>query len=539
MMDLLIIYEDGRRERMQHAVPFVLGRGIECEARIPHWRVARRHLRVTKSIDGYQVEDLGSLYGARVNGRKFSLHSPLMESDEFVVGPCLIRLFPAARTTNSSCRDIVPEVCAPEITVLAQHSKISSKDFRDIRRELHAGLLKAFDLRRNDIAALSEQALREQATQCVSLLLDDHLNPLVGAQRLELIDLVVDEAIGLGVLEPMLADPLITEIMVNRFDEIFIERSGRIEPSHAQFSGEQAVRGVIERIVFPLGRRLDDAAPMVDARLRDGSRINAVIPPVALRGASMTIRKFTNKGINLEGLVKNKTLSVELAQFLSLCVRQKMNILVSGGTGSGKTTLLNVLASCVPTDQRIVTIEDSAELQINHPHVMALEARPENAEGRGAISLRALVRNALRMRPDRIVVGEVRGPEAIDMLAAMNTGHEGSLTTLHANTPRDALSRLETMILSANAGLPLNAIREQIGSAVHLIVQQARLPDGRRMIHDVAEVVGVESGCIQLQTLVAFDRKRGLATPQGLIPQCFEHWDYEIDSSLLHWFACA
>jgi pilus assembly protein CpaF len=539
MMDLLIIYEDGRRERMQHAVPFVLGRGIECEARVPHWRVARRHLRVTKSIDGYQVEDLGSLYGTRVNGRKFSLHSPVIESDEFVVGPCLIRLFPAARTTNHSCRDIVPEVCAPDLTVPEEHSPISSKDFRDIRRELHAGLLKAFDLRRNDIAALSEKALREQATQCVSSLLEDHLNPLMGSQRLELIDVVVDEAIGLGVLEPMLADPLITEIMVNRFDEIFIERGGRIEPSHAQFSGEQAVRGVIERIVFPLGRRIDDAAPMVDARLRDGSRINAVIPPVAMRGASMTIRKFTNKGIDLEGLVKNKTLSGELAQFLSLCVRQKMNILVSGGTGSGKTTLLNVLASCVPTDQRIVTIEDSAELQINHPHVMALEARPENAEGRGAISLRALVRNALRMRPDRIVVGEVRGPEAIDMLAAMNTGHEGSLTTLHANTPRDALARLETMILSANAGLPLNAIREQIGSAVHLIVQQARLPDGRRMIHDVAEVVGVESGCIQMQTLVAFDRNHGLAIPQGLIPQCFEQWGSEVDSRLLHWFACA
>lgn len=538
MMDLLIIYEDGRRERMQHTVPFVLGRGIECEARVPHWRVARRHLRVTKSIDGYQVEDLGSLYGTRVNGRKFSLHSPVIESDEFVVGPCLIRLFPSARTITNACRDIVQEVCAPVDTVHAQHPSLANNDFRDMRRELHAGLLKAFDLRRNDIAALSENALREQATKCVSLLLDDHLNPLVCSQRLELIDLVVDEAIGLGVLEPMLADPLITEIMVNRFDEIFIERGGRIEPSHAQFSGEQAVRGVIERIVFPLGRRLDDAAPMVDARLHDGSRINAVIPPVALRGASMTIRKFTNKGIDLEGLVKNKNLCIELAQFLSLCVRQKMNILVSGGTGSGKTTLLNVLASCVPTDQRIVTIEDSAELQINHPHVMALEARPENAEGRGAISLRALVRNALRMRPDRIIVGEVRGPEAIDMLAAMNTGHEGSLTTLHANTPRDALSRLETMILSANAGLPLIAIREQIGSAIHLIVQQARLPDGRRMIHDVAEVVGLESGCIQMQTLVAFDRKRGLAIPQGLVPQCFEHWGSEVDSTLLHWFAC-
>lgn len=539
MMDLLIVYEDGRRERMQHAVPFVLGRGIECEARVSHWRVARRHLRVTKSIDGYQVEDLGSLYGTRVNGRKFTLHSPVMESDEFVVGPCLIRLFPSTRASNQPCRDIVQEICVPDLTVAEQGSPISGKDFRDMRRELHAGLLKAFDLRRNDIAALSEHALREQATQCVSSLLDDHINPLVGSQRLELIDLVVDEAIGLGVLEPMLADPLITEIMVNRFDEIFIERCGRIEPSHAQFSGEQAVRGVIERIVFPLGRRLDDAAPMVDARLRDGSRINAVIPPVAMRGASMTIRKFTNKGIELGGLVKNKTLSVELAQFLRLCVRQKMNILVSGGTGSGKTTLLNVLASCVPVDQRIVTIEDSAELQIHHPHVMALEARPENAEGRGAISLRALVRNALRMRPDRIVVGEVRGPEAIDMLAAMNTGHEGSLTTLHANTPRDALSRLETMILSANAGLPLNAIREQMGSAIHLIIQQARLPDGRRIIHDVAEIVGVESGCIQMQTVVTFDRQCGLAIPQGLIPQCFEQWGSEVDSNLMHWFATA
>lgn len=537
MMDLLIVYEDGRRERMRHAVPFTLGRGIECEARVPHWRVARRHLRITKVIDGYQVEDLGSLYGTRVNGRKFSLHAPVVESDEFVVGPCLIRLFPAACEKKASPGDVAIEALESQ-TLKHEPIPISpSITFREMRRELHAGLIKAFDLRRNDIATLSEKSLREQAIQCVSALLDDHVNVLIGDQRKELIDLVVDEAIGLGVLEPMLADPFITEIMVNRYDEIFIERQGRIEPSQAQFSGEQAVRGVIERIVFPLGRRLDDASPTVDARLRDGSRINAVIPPIAIRGASMTIRKFTNKGIDFDGLVNNKTLSEELAQFLKLCVRQRMNILVSGGTGSGKTTLLNVLASCVPPGQRIVTIEDSAELQINHPHVMALEARPENAEGRGAVNLRALVKNALRMRPDRIVVGEVRGPEAIDMLAAMNTGHEGSLTTLHANTPRDALSRLETMILSAHAGLPLNAIREQMGSAINLIVQQARLPDGRRVIHDVAEIVGVESGCIQMQTLVAFDRQSGLATPLALMPQCFEHWGAEVDSLLLHWFA--
>lgn len=537
MMDLLIVYEDGRRERMRHAVPFTLGRGIECEARVPHWRVARRHLRITKVIDGYQVEDLGSLYGTRVNGRKFSLHAPVVESDEFVVGPCLIRLFPAACEKKASPGDVAIEALESQ-TLKHEPIPISpSIAFREMRRELHAGLIKAFDLRRNDIATLSEKSLREQAIQCVSALLDDHVNVLIGDQRKELIDLVVDEAIGLGVLEPMLADPFITEIMVNRYDEIFIERQGRIEPSQAQFSGEQAVRGVIERIVFPLGRRLDDASPTVDARLHDGSRINAVIPPIAIRGASMTIRKFTNKGIDFDGLVNNKTLSEELAQFLKLCVRQRMNILVSGGTGSGKTTLLNVLASCVPPGQRIVTIEDSAELQINHPHVMALEARPENAEGRGAVNLRALVKNALRMRPDRIVVGEVRGPEAIDMLAAMNTGHEGSLTTLHANTPRDALSRLETMILSAHAGLPLNAIREQMGSAINLIVQQARLPDGRRVIHDVAEIVGVESGCIQMQTLVAFDRQSGLATPLALMPQCFEHWGAEVDSLLLHWFA--
>jgi len=537
MMDLLIVYEDGRRERMQQTVPFTLGRGIECEARVAHWRVARRHLRVTKGHEGYQVEDLGSLYGTRVNGKKFTLHVPLVESDEFIVGPCLIRLFPKSRTAHIDVRDSCVNHDKSNILTKEKHDTLSSAAFREIRRELHAGLIKAFDLRRNDIAALSESALREQAVACVTSLLEDHAMSLLDPQREELIELVVDEAIGLGVLETMLADSEITEIMVNRYDEIFIERHGRLEHSQYQFSGEQAVRGVIERIVFPLGRRLDDAAPMVDARLRDGSRINAVIPPIAIHGASMTIRKFTNKGIDLAGLVTNGTLTEELAHFLNLCVRQRLNILVSGGTGSGKTTLLNVLANCVPNDQRIVTIEDSAELQINHPHVMALEARPENAEGRGSVTLRGLVRNALRMRPDRIVVGEVRGPEAIDMLAAMNTGHEGSLTTLHANTPRDALSRLETMILSANGGLPLSAVREQMSSAIQLIVQQARLPDGRRIVHEVSEIVGMESGCIQMQSLVRFDHFAGRAQPLALIPQCFERWRTQVDPSMLQWFA--
>lgn len=536
MMDLLIVYEDGRRERMQQTIPFTLGRSTECEARVSHWRVAKRHLRVTRGGHGLQVEDLGSLYGSRVNGRRFSIHSPVSESDEFVVGPCLIRFFPSTLSQGQSVHDTDHEINRLQFNQVERDPDPSNIAYRDLRRELHAGLIKAFDLRRNDIASLSESALRDQAIKCVTSLLEDHASVLTDEQREALLELVVDEAVGLGVLESMLADPQITEIMVNRFDEIFIERNGRIEPSACQFSGEQAVRGVIERIVFPLGRRLDDAAPMVDARLRDGSRINAVIPPVAIRGASMTIRKFTNKGIDLQGLVSNGTLSSELAQFLKLCVHQRLNILVSGGTGSGKTTLLNVLANCVPTDQRIVTIEDSAELHINHPHVMSLESRPENAEGRGAVTLRALVRNALRMRPDRIIVGEVRGAEALDMLAAMNTGHEGSLTTLHANTPRDALSRLETMILSANAGLPLSAIREQINSAVHLVVQQARLPDGRRVVHDIAEIVGLESGCIQMQLIACFDRKSGRTEPRGLVPHCFEFWGDAIDKRLFSWF---
>lgn len=535
MMDLLIVYEDGRKERVQQAVPFTLGRGVECEVRLAHWRVARRHMRVTRGVDGYQVDDLGSLSGTRVNGRKLVRHAPILDSDEFVVGPCLIRLLPAQapqeQRNNQDSADV-------DIEARSHHTPaaISSDASRDLRRELHAGLIKAFDLRRNDVATLSEQALREQAMQCVGILLDDHANALTSSQRQEIVDLVVDEAIGLGVLESLLADATITEIMVNRFDEIFIEREGKIQRSHCQFSGEQAVRGVIERIVFPLGRRLDDAAPMVDARLKDGSRINAVIPPISIRGASMTIRKFTKKGIVLRGLVMNGTLSQQLAAFLQLAIKRRLNILVSGGTGSGKTTLLNVLANCVDADQRIVTIEDSAELHINHQHVVSLEARPENAEGRGAVTVRGLVRNALRMRPDRIVVGEVRGAEALDMLAAMNTGHEGSLTTLHANTPRDALSRLETMILSANAGLPLCAIREQMSAAINLVVQQVRLPDGRRVVHDVAEIVGLESGCIQMQTLVRFDAQAGVGIPCGIVPQCFEDWGSNVEPEMLRWF---
>jgi pilus assembly protein CpaF len=407
---------------------------------------------------------------------------------------------------------------------------------QELRQELRASLIQAFDLRRNDVDSLSEAALKTQAQACVAELLDQRQLPLSAVQRNKILKLVVDEAIGLGVIEDLLEDVAVTEIMVNRFDEIYVEAHGQLSKHLLQFSSEQAVRSVIERIVYPLGRRIDEASPMVDARLADGSRLNAVLPPIAVRGASFTIRKFPKKRFQMQDLVALKTLPSPLAEFLRLCVVHRLNILVSGGTGSGKTTLLNVLAGFVDPAQRIVTIEDSAELLISHPHVVTLEARHANSEGLGAVTIRDLVKNALRMRPDRIVIGEVRSAEAIDMLAAMNTGHDGSITTLHANSPRDALSRLETMVLSANAGLPLQAIREQIGSALQLVVQQTRLANGRRVITGVAEISGVESGTIQTQQLTRFDACHQRLSGAGLRPAVFDNASIQPDPAIMKWF---
>ncbi len=423
-----------------------------------------------------------------------------------------------------------PEFNAPS---LVQQSIVEQQE---LRQELRAGLIQAFDLRRNDVGALSEGALKAHAQRCVADLLDERKLALTDWQRNKILKLVVDEAIGLGVLEDLLEDATITEIMVNRFDDIYVESNGKLSKHALQFSSEQAVRSVIERIVYPLGRRIDEASPMVDARLPDGSRLNAVLPPVAVKGASFTIRKFPKKRLRMQDLVTLQALPAPLAEFLRLCVERRLNILVSGGTGSGKTTLLNVLAGFVDPTQRIVTIEDCAELLIVHPHVVTLEARQANSEGQGAITIRDLVKNALRMRPDRIVIGEVRSTEAIDMLAAMNTGHDGSITTLHANSPRDALSRLETMVLSGNAGLPLQAIREQIGSALQLVVQQTRLANGRRVITGLAEISGIESGTIQTQQLARFDVSQQRLIGAGLRPSIFDQSSDHPDPAIVNWF---
>jgi pilus assembly protein CpaF len=325
--------------------------------------------------------------------------------------------------------------------------------------------------------------------------------PLTRDERRELVRQLTDDILGYGPLEPLLRDDSVTEIMVNAFDRIYIERSGRLERTDIRFVDDAHVMRIIDKIVSQIGRRVDEASPMVDARLPDGSRVNAIIPPLALNGPTITIRKFSRDPYTINDLITFGTLTARSAQFLAACVKGKLNILVSGGTGTGKTTTLNAMSAFIPADERIVTIEDAAELQLQQDHVITLESRPANIEGKGEIKIRELVRNALRMRPDRIIVGEVRGAETLDMLQAMNTGHEGSLTTIHANSPRDALARLETLVMTAGVELPHRAIREQIASAFDLLVQIQRLVDGSRRITHISEVPGMESDVVTLQDI--------------------------------------
>lgn len=518
IMKFQLSFEDGRQLSFDHPLPILIGRDPDCELVLKGWRVARQHARLTERQGKLWIEDLGSLIGTYVNGVRIGTHGPLSAEDEVIVGPCLIRLadrqgcpVPSQEQTPISIVDDAPiehprdagAEQMPPISGSPRPTPPHSVEDQRLRRQLHEDLINALQLRRHDISGMSHEALREETLLILRQLLARKSYPgLPDSQACEnLISELVDEAVGLGPLEPLLADPDITEIMVNRYDEIFVERHGRLYREAAAFSGEQAVLGIIERIVSPLGRRIDDSSPMVDARLRDGSRVNAVIGPIALRGASLTIRKFPSRKLTLQDLLKRETLSAAMAQFLTHCVRHRKNLVISGGTGTGKTSLLNILSQAIPENERVLTIEDAAELQLNHANLVTLEARPANIEGRGKVDIRDLVRNALRMRPDRIVVGECRGAEAFDMLAAMNTGHEGSMTTLHANSPRDALGRLETMILMAGMDLPLPAIREHIASSIDFLVQLTRMSDGRRLISAIVQVTGLEGGRIQLQDL--------------------------------------
>lgn len=376
---------------------------------------------------------------------------------------------------------------------------------------LHRDLLHALDLRRSDVARMADDELRALATRMLAVLVERRSLPQ-GVTASELVQFVLDEALGLGPLELLLAEDSVNEIMVNGPFDVFVEKEGRVQRSDHRFTGDSALRGVIDRIVGRVGRRVDEASPLVDARLHDGSRVNVVLPPLSLCGPVVTIRKFARHRLGLRDMVMRGSLSLSMLRFLEICVRHRKNIVVSGGTGSGKTTLLNVLSNLIPPHERIVTIEDAAELRLTHDNLVALEARNANSEGRGSITIRDLVRNALRMRPDRIVVGECRGGEALDMLQAMNTGHDGSLTTAHANSPRDVLTRLEVMALMAGVDLPLAAVREQIASAVDVIIQQARFPCGARKVTHIVEITGLESGRIATQELFRFHRRGADAT---------------------------
>ncbi len=395
-------------------------------------------------------------------------------------------------------------------------SDLFEEEFR-IRRTIHDKLIERLDLRRKDIAQLSEEDLRTRARSVVEqILVDLRWEIPQGLERDGLIQHVLDEALGLGPLEELIADESCSEIMVNSFQEIYAERRGKLELSDLRFSSEQAVLAAIERILAPIGRRIDESSPMVDARLKDGSRVNAVTRPLALKGPCVTIRKFSKTPLGIDDLVRFGSLSQGMADFLRLAVANRLNIVISGGTGSGKTTLLNIISSFIPEGERVITVEDAAELRLPREHLVSFETRPPNLEGKGAVTIRDLVRNSLRMRPDRIIIGECRGAEALDMLQAMNTGHDGSMTTGHANSPADMVRRLETMVLTAGLDLPVRAVREQIASAVDLVLQQTRFACGSRVITGISEVVGMDydEGTVVLEDIFVF-HEEGYGGPDG------------------------
>jgi pilus assembly protein CpaF len=530
---------------------------------LKHDDVSRRHASVEITAAGLLVRDL-STNGTFVEGKRVAGAQPLPFGKPVKIGPFLLRFrLPgearqqsgpvATRTASGEMKRPPPPPQAPvaavasspsrpihvEPSVVAEHAveaneplppppprkkivgvqenavttipDLSDSERDRLKRWLRGLLLESLDLPSLRPEELQDKALAPRVLQLMDELLDEHARELPkGLDRGRLRKELADEVLGLGPLEDLLSDPIVSEVMVVDRATIYVEKKGRLELTGQRFSSEDALRSAIERIVTPLGRRIDESTPMVDARLKDGSRVNAIIPPLALRGPCLTIRKFSSRKLGVEDLIDFGSIDARMAKFLQRAVIARRNILVSGGTGSGKTTLLNILSSAIPNDERIVTIEDAAELRLDQPHVVSLETRPPNMEGKGEYSIRDLVKNALRMRPDRIVVGECRGGEALDMLQAMNTGHDGSLTTTHANSPNEAIARLETLVLMGGVDLPTRAIREQIANSIHLVVQQQRFVDGTRKITSIAEVIGMDDdGVVHLEPIFEFFRTPG------------------------------
>lgn len=523
-----------------------IGRGDDNPVVLQGWDIAREHATLRIRGGDVFVEVLGGKAPVTVNGTRIQReHGPLAGADVVAIGDYRLRVsanppvLPDQRQRLDALPMIPTQLPMADGSAVADATDRTTRDATDSiamlewRQRVHQSLVKQMDLRRVDVRGMSDVALRKKTCEMIEEIIAREFVAMLPAtiSHQRLAKEVLDEAIGLGPLEDLLADQSVTEIMVNRADEIFIERGGRIERSAVIFTSDKAVLAAIERIVAPLGRRIDESSPMVDARLADGSRVNAVIPPVALRGPSVSIRKFSRNKLTGDDLLQFGSANAAMLEFLAVAVRERKNIIVTGGTGSGKTTLLNILSNFIPDGERVVTIEDAAELRLPQPNLVALEARPANLEGRGEVTIRDLVRNALRMRPDRIVVGECRGGEALDMLQAMNTGHEGSLTTAHANSPRDALSRLEIMVLMSGMELPIMVVRDQIASALDLIVHQRRFPCGSRKITHISEITGIESGVIQAQDLFVYrardqggegGRVRGSFAATGSVPEFYE-----------------
>jgi pilus assembly protein CpaF len=536
MRPLVLHIDDGKGEQRRVEIeageqPIWLGRDASCEVVLAAPQVSRKHISLRMQGRHLQVED-HSANGTRVDDSVLR-----GESRRLNPGRCSMRLGPytvffevpdighsgasrsngpAPRVTRESAPAPRDHVSAPPAreqgSAAPQRARARESSLPEAspmqRREIHKQLLDYLELPRLDRKTIEDESMRQRVIEALRRIIaeaGDRLPRGVDTERLT--QELTDEALGLGPLESLLADVTISEIMVVDPQTIYAEMKGKLELTPARFTDNEAVRAAIERIVTPLGRRIDESTPLVDARLKDGSRVNAIIPPLALKGPCITIRKFSKKPLQIPDLIRFGSMNERMARFLTRAVTIRKNIIISGGTGSGKTTLLNVLSGAIPEDERVVTIEDAAELQLAQPHVVSLESRPPNLEGKGAYTIRDLVKNALRMRPDRIVVGECRGSEAIDMLQAMNTGHEGSMTTTHANSPREAVARIETLCLMAGVDLPVRAIRSQIASSVHLIVQQSRLSDGSRRVTAVSEVTGVnDDGDVELSEIYSFVR---------------------------------
>lgn len=526
---------------------YLIGSGPECHIRINRPEVSSRHAQMIVHDNRMTVMDLGSRNGTfSGEGVSFYPNEPYDVPVGTVIrvgrAELLVRAAadrkpappPAGRDSAAEAKLSLPGEGEKEPIPLLKVTGVPERyraAIREIKRQAHRELLTRLNLKKLAVSGVSQEELTRQAGAMIREILSQLTVPLPPELPLAVLEKeLIQEAIGLGPLEYLLERDDITEIMVNGPDQVYVERGGVLYRTDTAFADNNQVLAAIERIVSPLGRRIDESSPMVDARLPDGSRVNAIIPPLSLTGPTVTIRKFSKKPFTAVDLIRFGSVSPDIIRFLAVCVAVRKNILISGGTGSGKTTLLNVLSSFLPNRERIVTIEDAAELQLHQEHLVRLESRPPNVEGKGAVTIRDLVRNALRMRPDRIVVGECRGGEALDMLQAMNTGHDGSLTTIHANSPRDALSRLETLVLMAGFDLPLRAIREQIASAIHIVVQISRERDGSRKIVNVSEITKMEGDVITMQDLFVFrqtgydaeNRMVGVFEPTGGVPTFLE-----------------